>query len=262
MRKAQKLIEKFRLEHDREGPSRDTPVQEQRQVIEESNIRQQLVQKQKEGISVPQVSQNPNRSIELDKGTIPKYVNSLQTNEAQVPFYPDPIMKPPPRLTDKKIQNDGQMNLDLDIEINKDFEENSPYQEGIISEIYQRLLKSQLIGPPELADLIDTNQIIQKYLSKQTDIDKMLKVIQRKVLKGIHLPVTVKEIQAGYLNSPHFKDVYLYLTQKKLPSSKNDIHKVEALEERYIILDSLLFKLNLEKEGSLSYIRNVCRSDN
>ena len=52
MRKAKKLIEKSSLEYDREGLSGDTPVQEQTQVIEESNIREQLVQKQKEGISV------------------------------------------------------------------------------------------------------------------------------------------------------------------------------------------------------------------
>ena len=75
VKKAKKLIEKSRLEHDREGPSRDTPVQEQTQVIEESNIREQLIQIQKEGISVPQVSQNPDRSIEHDKDKIPKYVN-------------------------------------------------------------------------------------------------------------------------------------------------------------------------------------------
>ena len=167
-------------------------------------------------------------------------------------------MKPPPRLPDKKIQNDRQINLDLDVEINKDFQENSLYQEGIISEIYQRLHKSQLIEPPELADLIDTNQIIQKHFPKQTDIDKILKVIQRKVLKGTHLPVTVKVIQAGYLNSPHFKDLYLYLTQNKLPSSKNNICKVEALAVRYIILDSLLFKLNLEKERVLLAIPEMC----
>ena len=46
-------------------------------------------------------------------------------------------MKPPPRPPDKMTQNDRQINLDLDLEINQDFEENSPYQEGIISEIYQ-----------------------------------------------------------------------------------------------------------------------------
>ena len=83
--------------------------------------------------------------------------------------------------------------MDLDLEINKDFEENSLYQEGIISEIYQRLDNSQLLEPPELADLINTNNIIQKYLPKQTDIDKILKIKKRKVLKGTHLPVTIKE---------------------------------------------------------------------
>ena len=76
------------------------------------------------------------------------------------------------------------------------------------------------------------------------DIDKILKVIQRKVLKGTHLPMTVKEIQAGYLNSAYFKDLYLYLTQNKLPSSKNMICKVKVLAERCILLDSLLFKMN------------------
>ena len=44
------------------------------------------------------------------------------------------------------------------------------------------------------------------------DIDKILEVIQRKVLKGTHLPVEVKEIQARYLHSSNFKDLYLYLS--------------------------------------------------
>ena len=132
-------------------------------------------------------------------------------------------MKPPPRLPDVKTQYDRKINLDLDLEINKDFEENSPYQEGIISEIYKRLDKSQLLESPALADLINTNNIVQKYLPKQTDIDKTLKIMQRKVLKGTHLPGTIKGIQAGYLNSPYFKDIYLYLSQNKLPSSKSAI---------------------------------------
>ena len=149
--------------------------------------------------------------------------------------------------------------MDIDIELNRNFEENSQYQEGIISEIYQRPDKSQLVEPPELADLVNTNKIAQKYLPKQTDIDKILKLIQRKVLKGPH-PVTIKDIQAGYLNSPYFKDLYLYPTQNKLPSSKSTICKVKALAERYILLDSLLFKLNTspEKEKMLSAIIEIC----
>ena len=68
-----------------------------------------------------------------------------------------------------------------------------------------------------------------KYLPKQADIDKMLEVIQRKVLKGTHLPVKIKEIQAAYLHSSYFKDVYLYLSQNKLPSSKVALKRVETL---------------------------------
>ena len=63
------------------------------------------------------------------------------------------------------------------------------------------------------------------------DIDKILEVIQRKVLKGTHLPMEVKEIQAGYLCSPYFKDLYLYLSQNKLQSSKSAIRKLETLAE-------------------------------
>ena len=64
---------------------------------------------------------------------------------------------------------------------------------------------------------------MQKFLLKQTDIDKILKNIQRKVLKGMYLPVTVKEIQAEYLVSPYLKDIYLYIAQNKLPSTKTAI---------------------------------------
>ena len=116
-------------------------------------------------------------------------------------------------------------------DINLDFEENSPFREVIISERYQRKEKLFFQEPQELNDLISTGNLIQKFVPKQADIDKILKVIQRKVLKGTHLPVEIKEIQAGYLNSPYFKDIYLYLAQNKPPTSKATITKVEALAE-------------------------------
>ena len=81
--------------------------------------------------------------------------------------------------------------------------------------------------------------LVQKFLPKQADIDKILKVIPRKVHKGTHLLVEIKEIQARYLTSTHFKDIYLYLSQNKLPTSKTTIRKVVVLAERYILLDSL-----------------------
>ena len=90
---------------------------------------------------------------------------------------------------------------------------------------------------------INTHNLVQNFLPKQADIDKILKVIQRKVLKGMYLSVMVKEIQVGYLNSSYFKDIYLYLAQNRLHSSKAAIRKVEMLAEKYILLESLLFKV-------------------
>ena len=77
------------------------------------------------------------------------------------------------------------------------FEENSPHQEGIISEMYEGPDKSYIQEPMELKDLIYTTKLIQKFLPKQADIDNILDLIKRKVLKGTHLPLTIKEIQAG-----------------------------------------------------------------
>ena len=81
-----------------------------------------------------------------------------------------------------------------------DTEENLPFQEYIISEIYEMPDKSYFQEPIELKNLIDTRNIIQ-FLPKQTDIDNILQIIRKKVLKGTHLPLTIEEIQAGYLKS-------------------------------------------------------------
>ena len=91
--------------------------------------------------------------------------------------------------------------------------------------------------------MINTCRLVQILLIKQADTDKILKVIQQKVLKGTHLSVTIKEIQAWHLSSSYFKDIYLYLAQNKLPSSKAAIRKVEDTSGKYILLDLLLFKI-------------------
>ena len=90
------------------------------------------------------------------------------------------------------------------------------------------------------------------------DIDKVLGIIQRKVLKGTNLPIKIEEIQAGYLCIPYFKVLYLYLSQNKLPSSKPVIRKIETLAEKYVMLDSLLFKISLDKETAVLAVPQTC----
>ena len=144
-----------------------------------------------------------------------------------------PPSKPPDKLIKRQDVDDLKTNI----------EENLSFQENIISKIFERPDKSYFQEPVELKDLVDTKNTIQRFLPKQTDIDKILEIIRKKVLKGTHLPLPIKEIQAGYLNSLYFKDIYLYLAQNRLPSKKVAIKRMEILAEKYIILDSLLFKL-------------------
>ena len=127
-------------------------------------------------------------------------------------FSPDVLLHPLHRSlprqqnVEKVIPNNNSSSNNLDIE------ENSPFQEGVISETIQRLDKTFFQKQKSLDDIIDTGNLIHKFLPKQMDIDKILQIIQRKVLKGTHLPIEVKEIQTGYLHSPYFKEIYQYLS--------------------------------------------------
>ena len=178
-----------------------------------------------------------------------------------IPPYCNPYTRPPPRPPDVTNSVDNQKDLlENDLGQNLDIEENSPFQEGIISEMYERPDRSFVQEPYKLKDLIDTNKLVQKFLPKQMDIDKILDIIKRKVLKGTHLPLTIKEIQAGYLSRPNFKDLYLFLYQNKLSSKRSSIKKVETLAENFVLLDSLLFKLVTmpEKETTLLVVPKIC----
>ena len=57
-----------------------------------------------------------------------------------IPFYPDATLRPSPKPTRSHTPGSSQSSESADInpEINIDLEENSLFQEGIISETYQR----------------------------------------------------------------------------------------------------------------------------
>ena len=177
------------------------------------------------------------------------------------PPYHNLYARPPPKPPDVTNSIDSQKDLlEIDLDRKVDIEEKSPFQEGIISETYERPDRSYVQQLQELKDLIDTTKLVQKFLPKQMDIDKILDIIKRKVLKGTHLPLTIKEIQAGYLSSLYFKDLYLFLSQNKLPSKRSSIKKVKTLAENFVLLDSLLFKLvtTPDKETALLAIPEIC----
>ena len=117
-----------------------------------------------------------------------------------VPLSTHPSVRLPPRPPNAVTEAASSPNLEQDP--NVDFKENSPHQEGIIKEMYIAPDQSYFEQLQDLTKLVKYLKVVQKYLPQQADIDKILDIIKRKVLKGTHLPFTTKEIQAGYFTSP------------------------------------------------------------
>ena len=66
-----------------------------------------------------------------------------------------PPLRPPPKPPDNLSKKRQVKSLKIEIE------ENSPFQESIISEVYERPDKSYFQELTELKDLIDTKNVIQ-----------------------------------------------------------------------------------------------------
>ena len=86
-----------------------------------------------------------------------------------VPFHPGLTYRPPPkpiRSNMPRSQESSQSSSsveNINPDINLDIEENSPFQEGVICKIFQRLDKSFFHDPKELNDLINMGNLIQTF---------------------------------------------------------------------------------------------------
>ena len=108
--------------------------------------------------------------------------------------------------------------------------------------------------PPPLQDVVDPSKITHKFLPKQGDIDRLLSKINKKVLRDTNLSIDLRDLRAAYVTSPHFKDIYLHLTQNKMPIGKMAARWLDNQARNYMILDGLLFKIIDEGEGNLDTV--------
>ena len=66
--------------------------------------------------------------------------------------------------------------------------------------------------PPPLQEIVDPSKITHKFLPKQGDIDRLIKQINKKILRDTNLSLNLRDLRAAYLQSPHFRDIYLNLS--------------------------------------------------
>ena len=90
----------------------------------------------------------------------------IQDTNRELPFYPDLIYRPPPRLPENLWPHSPESKPDTRPKISVEFQENSPYEEGIISKAYQRPDKSYFQELKELESLVNTGRLVQQFLPK------------------------------------------------------------------------------------------------
>ena len=143
------------------------------------------------------------------------------------------IFHPPPREGIDIGVMEGPEMLDLEIRVPTD---------------------EDFVLPPPLGSLLDKAKTAYKFLPKQGDINRLIAKINKKVLRDTNLCVDLRDLKAACLTSPHFRDIYLYLLQNRVPLGKGAAKQLDQNARNYLILDGLLFRILDDGEGNLDTV--------
>ena len=101
--------------------------------------------------------------------------------------------------------------------------------------------------PPSLEKQIEQGKLAKRDLPRQAEIDRVMRRINHKVLHNIHLPLTLRDLQAAYLQNPQFRGIYVYLAQNRMPKWHKDAKRIAIASQDYMLLDLVLFKIVPDK---------------
>ena len=98
---------------------------------------------------------------------------------------------------------------------------------------------------PQALVPIDTPlSIIHKHISRQSDIDKIVKNIETCVIHSLELPIQAQDLVKAHQHSTHFCDIYQYITDGKLPPSAKAKNCIRAEALNYIVINHFLFRID------------------
>ena len=144
-------------------------------------------------------------------------------------FYPPAHIPDHPNHRTRRIPIDKNTDLGIPVTNYRD----------LVDLIVRRPLSGDLDPLVLLAELIDVKKLNIRDLPKQGQLDPLLKVIENKVLRQIHLPTSFRDLHWAYLHSPHFRDIYLHLLQNKTPHNAQRRSQVIAASADYMLLDGI-----------------------
>ena len=105
---------------------------------------------------------------------------------------------------------------------------------------------------PQALVPIDTPlSIICKHIPRQSDIDKIVKNIETRVIHSLELPIQAQDLVKAYQHSIHFHDICQYITDGKLPSNAKAQNCIRAKALNYIVINHFLFRIDTQKDKDL-----------
>ena len=104
---------------------------------------------------------------------------------------------------------------------------------------------------PQALIPIDTPlSIIHKHIPRQSDIGKIVRSIETRVIHSLELPIQAQDLIKAYQHSTHFHDIYQYITDGKLPSSTKAQNCIRAKALNYVVINHFLFRIDTAKGNS------------
>ena len=196
----------------------------------------------------PVVQKGPPQRQLVDNSNLPPVADQSVIDDP-IPvrhFEPNPMLEVP--QPDKELQevtrqhpvySTGNPNV---IQDPFDTQMEVPFSEDTVEPVFKKPEMTDFEIPPVLEEMIPDGSLIHKHLPKQADIEKILTQINRKYLRRMHLTCSIKGMQAAYMQSPHFCDIYNVIMFNRYPKHRKAIEKLQqAMLSQYVVQGGLLY---------------------
>ena len=102
---------------------------------------------------------------------------------------------------------------------------------------------------PQALVPIDTPlSIICKHIPRQSDIDKIVRNIETRVIHSLELLIQAQDLVKAYQHSTRFRDIYQYITDGKLPSSTKAQNCIRSEALNYVVINHFLFRIDTQTD--------------
>ena len=98
--------------------------------------------------------------------------------------------------------------------------------------------------PQALVPIDAPLSIIHKHIPRQSDMDKIVKNIETCVIHSLELPIQAQDLVKAYQHSTHFRDIYQYIIDRKLPSSAKAQNCIRVKALNYVVINHFLFRID------------------